>query len=179
MPIDFSDKDKQILLGHARRILETTLLHGEPAKEKCPLPKYLEKFGLFISLRKRQELRGCIGTIQPILSIWEAITENTIAAARDDIRFTPLSFRELNEIKIEISVLTKPEECLLEEIKINDGVILQQTEYKATYLPQVWEKIPDKKIFLSSLCQKAGLESNCYLDKSTKFSKYHTIVFTE
>lgn len=179
MPINLSESEKTALLEHARKILQTTATTGEPAKEKSPDPQYLEKFGVFISLHKNNELRGCIGNIQPILTLWDAITENTVAAAEDDIRFAPVAEEELNEIKIEISILTKPEECGFAEIQPGDGVIIQQGEYKATYLPQVWEKMPSKENFLASLCQKAGLDEKCYLDKVTKFYKYQAIVFSE
>jgi AmmeMemoRadiSam system protein A len=179
MPVDFSDSEKQTLLEHARKVLQTVVTTQEPAKEKSPHTKYLEKFGVFISLHKKDKLRGCIGNIQPILTIWDAITENTSAAAQEDIRFAPVTEFEIPEITIEISILTKPEECTADDIQQGDGVIIQQGEYKATYLPQVWETIPDKNDFLSSLCKKAGLEGDCYLDKITKIYKYHAIVFTE
>jgi AmmeMemoRadiSam system protein A len=179
MSIDFSDSEKRTLLEHARKILQTVVTTQEPAKEKSPNTKYLEKFGVFISLHKKDELRGCIGNVQPILTIWDAITENTSAAAQEDIRFASVTELEISDIKIEISILTKPEECTVADIQTGDGVIVQQGEYKATYLPQVWETIPDKNNFLSSLCKKAGLEGDYYLDKITKIYKYRAIVFTE
>lgn len=185
----FTRAEKQSLLEYSRRILIRAVQGDELIAEACPSEKFLEKAGVFVSLHKNQALRGlprshvlrgCIGYIEPFASIWDAVHENTISAARNDFRFLPVSVGELDKIKIEISILTPPEECSIDDIQQGvDGVIVQQGACKATYLPQVWESLADKGDFFNSLCVKAGLDENCWKNKQTKFFRYQAIVFEE
>jgi len=176
----FNDSEKADLLAYARRILENKIKNGEAEDEDCPDSNYLQSAGVFVTLNKGKELRGCIGYIEPVASIWDAIRENTVAAATGDPRFETVTEEELPEIKIEISILTRPKECRLEEIKIGeDGVVLEQGQKKSTYLPQVWQSLPEKEKFLGTLCEKAGLSAECWQESSTKFYRYGAIVFSE
>lgn len=176
----FTRAEKQSLIEYSRRILIRAVQSNELVAEACSNEKFLAKAGVFVSLHKQEELRGCIGYIEPFASIWDAVHENTIAAARNDFRFLPVSADELDKIKIEISILTPPEEYSIDDIQQGvDGVIVQQGACKATYLPQVWESFANKDDFLSSLCAKASLDENCWKNKQTKFFKYQAIVFTE
>lgn len=178
--MQFSGKDKQILLEYSRRVLAAIVNDDKTLNEPCPNDLFNEKAGVFVSLHKGKELRGCIGYIEPIVSIWSAVAENTISAATNDFRFDSVTPDELDDIKIEISVLTPPVACGLEEIKEGiDGVIIQQGEDKATYLPQVWEGLPNKEEFFNSLCLKANLDEHCWRNKQTRFFKYQAIVFSE
>ncbi len=87
---------------------------------------------------------------------------------------------ELKDCKIEISILSVPQETELEKIEENiDGVILKQGMNQATYLPQVWKNISGPAEFYGSLCIKAGLQPDCYTDPETQFYKYQTEVFNE
>ena len=132
------------------------------------------------SLNEDEKLRGCIGYIEPIEKLYKAVQLNALSAAFDDPRFSPLSENELKNVKIEISILTIPNECEFKNIKQNiDGVVLKNGRNGATYLPQVWEDIESEEEFFGSLCNKAGLEWNCYKDKNTKFSTYQAEVFSE
>ncbi|MFH0906612.1 MAG: AmmeMemoRadiSam system protein B [archaeon] len=140
------------------------------------LPKeYLEKKGVFVTLTLDEQLRGCIGNIIGKNSVFESVIENSKLSAFDDSRFLPLTKEEFEEedFEIEISILSIPAPCSLEEIKVGEGVILQNGFNSALYLPQVWEQLPDKNKFLSSLCQKAGLSKECYKEKETKFKKFN------
>lgn len=178
--MQFTENQQKKLLAYAREVLIETINNGRKTEKKPPDPIFLEKAGVFVSLHKDGELRGCIGYIEPIASIWDAIAENTISAATADFRFQEVSADELGEIKIEISILTPPVSCALNDIaQGKDGVIIQDGAHKATYLPQVWNDLKDNEQFFSSLCQKAELDSNCWHHQSTKFYKYNAIVFSE
>ena len=178
--MQFTDEQKSELLGYARQVLVHIVKDGKKVEQDCPDSNYLESAGVFVSLKKGGELRGCIGYIEPVSTIWDAIADNAVAAATRDIRFSEVSVEELEELKIDISILTPAKECQIEEIEPGKhGVIIKQGPHKATYLPQVWESLAEKEQFFGTLCQKAGLSENCWTDKSTKFYKYEAIVFSE
>jgi len=149
-----------------------------PAKD---IPNKLkEKRGVFVTLHKKNKLRGCIGYIEAVEEIYKAVQANALSAAFNDPRFNPLEKNELADCEIEISILTVPEKTSLEKIKANiDGVILKQDNNQATYLPQVWEDINSSAEFYGSLCMKAGLQADCYTDPETEFYKYQAEVFSE
>jgi len=143
--------------------------------------------GTFVTLTKEDELRGCIGQIQPNESIIDTIKENTISAAFRDYRFPPLSKNEFMKTIIEISILTKPEEIeytnsqdLLDKI-INkkDGIIIKKGVKTATFLPQVWDDLEDKKEFLTQLCIKAKLEPFEWENEKLIVKKYNVEHFSE
>jgi AmmeMemoRadiSam system protein B/AmmeMemoRadiSam system protein A len=129
-----------------------------------------EKKGCFVTLYLNNKLRGCIGYIMPQKSLYQAVVDNAYNAAYKDPRFVPVKKDEIKNLKIEISVLTIPEKInyyskdqLIEKLtpKI-DGVIINKDNRSATYLPQVWDKIPEKEIFLESLCLKAGIDPDTW-----------------
>lgn len=178
--MDLSKNQKKELLQYSRSVLSSFVNAGKKVEEEASDSLYLEKCGVFVSLHKGAELRGCIGYIEPVETMWDAIAKNTIAAASNDFRFNPVEATELPEIEIEISILTPMHECNLDEINAGqDGVVIQQGPHKATYLPQVWESMPNKEDFFSSLCQKANLPNSCWQSSKTKFYKYQAIVFKE
>ena len=163
----YTRNQKQYLLKLARQAIAYHLEHGKsPEIDTGDLdPLLLEKRGVFVTLTINGALRGCIGHLMPIQPLYLDVIDNAINAAFDDPRFDPLSKNELDAIKIEISVLNLPEkleykdaaDLLKKLIPLKHGVILKQGFYQATYLPQVWEDLGDKELFLGSLCQKAGL----------------------
>lgn len=178
--LNLTEQDKQTLLAHARGALEYYFSENEILNDDAPDSRFMEKYGVFVSLRANEELRGCIGNIEPVFPMWDAISENAISAAVHDARFLQVTKEELKNISIEISILTPPQQCSLDEIKTGeDGVVLSQAGRKTTYLPQVWEQIKNRESFFSSLCEKAGLPSDCYNNNQTKFYKYQAIVFKE
>jgi uncharacterized protein len=139
--------------------------------------KFGEKLACFVTLTEGGELRGCIGTLSAHQELWKDVIENAIHAGFDDYRFSPLSKDELSKIKIEISVLSKPEkleyknpEDLLKKIDKKMGLILKKGWNSATFLPQVWEQLPDKVLFLEHLSSKAGLLKDAW--KTAEFSFY-------
>ena len=150
-----------------------------------------EKFnpptGCFVTLTKHGQLRGCIGHIIPQVALHKAIADNAQSAALHDGRFSPVQPVELDQIEIEISVLTVPVELpfkspedLLQKLQpYRDGVVLQMNGDGATYLPQVWAQIPDKVAFLNSLAQKAGRAATDWRKPGTKIFIYHVESFSE
>jgi len=150
--------------------------------------QYLKsKKGCFVTLNKNSQLRGCIGTILPREELYKCVYRNAINAASRDIRFNPVSPQELEDIEVEISVLTVPQELeyqdaedLKEKLKpLRDGVIISKGFRQATYLPQVWEQLPNKEEFLSRLCLKAGLPQDIWKTGDVKVETYQAIVFDE
>lgn len=170
--------EKEYLLKIARETLKKHFYDGEKLEPQTVNQKLWEKQGVFVSLYKGKELKGCIGFTEPAESVILAVRDNVLSAIRDS-RFSPVMAEELEDIKIEISILTDPEKVNYEDIKTGDGVIIEQGTNKATYLPQVWQELPDREKFFSSLCQKAGLKPSCHKDKKTRFYCYQVVVFRE
>jgi AmmeMemoRadiSam system protein A len=147
----------------------------------------MEKRGCFVTIHKSGRLRGCIGTIEPTTALVDCVIQNAINAAFNDPRFPTLENSELDEIDIEISVLTPPaklhytnEADLKDKLKPGlHGVILSQGPHRATFLPQVWDQLPDPEQFLSHLCQKASLDRSCWKDKQTRIETYQAEYFGE
>jgi AmmeMemoRadiSam system protein A len=183
-----TDEDRKSLLKLARSVLESELIKG--AKIKRPVnisPPLNEKRGCFVTLHKSDVLRGCIGTIEPVRSLVANVEENAINAAFKDPRFPPLTSDELEAVDIEVSVLTLPTilefkdaEDLKQKLKSGvHGVILSRDWRGATFLPQVWEQLPDKEVFLENLCQKGGMERSAWKDKNTTVKVYEAEYFSE
>jgi len=193
----YSPGQRRVLLNLARKTL-TAVVAGKKIPEVDPaeLPAELTaERGCFVTLNKSGKLRGCIGYILPNGPLYKAVMENTRnAALRDerflrDPRFGPVKTAELGEIEIEISVLTVPKplaftsfEDLLAKLRPTvDGVVFQARSRQSTYLPQVWQKIPDKKQFLTQLAKKAGLNLPDWAWKpdAVKILTYQAEVFGE
>lgn len=178
--MNFTEEEKKFLLQTARKTLQIFFKQGEKYEPKTDNRKFLEKRGVFVTLHaKSGELRGCVGYIEPVEELLSAVAENALAAAIHDDRFPPVREEELDDLEIEISVLSAPQRVEAEKIKQGDGVVLKKGLNKSTYLPQVWEQIQDKEIFLSSLCQKASLSADCWQDEETELYRYGVEVFSE
>jgi len=183
----YTDQEKEFLLKLSRNTLNKYYEDGSTLTiSESLVPKRLkEERGVFVTLEKNGNLRGCIGYILPNGPIYQAVIENTLNAALDDPRFDPVEAEELNSTKIEISILSLPEELAVNDSKeylvelrpLIDGVVLKQSTYQATYLPQVWEDLKEPEMFLNSLCQKAGLKQKCWQDSNTKLLIYQAEVF--
>jgi AmmeMemoRadiSam system protein A len=141
----------------------------------------------FVTLTKHGELRGCIGSLQAYQALALDVQEHAIASALHDYRFPKVIPAELQDITIEISRLTPPIERqyeqpreLLELLQPGvDGVILQDGAKQATFLPQVWEKLPEPEDFLAHLCQKMGAKSDLWQRRLIKVSTYQVEEFSE
>jgi AmmeMemoRadiSam system protein B/AmmeMemoRadiSam system protein A len=186
------DKEKgKILLKLARKTIADGLnveTH-ESEKQTGALSEdiFNEHRGTFVTLTLNNQLRGCIGNLSADKSIIEGVKDNAINAAFHDPRFSPLSKSELKNINIEISLLTEPEvleyhdgEDLLEKLRPNiDGVIIRKGPYSSTFLPQVWDQLPDKQSFLEHLCQKAGLPPDEWQRPGLEVMVYQVQYFEE
>ena len=166
MPDTLSDDEKRILLTLARQALTQGV--NKQLLEPLDLSIYsdhLQQEGAsFVTLTEGGELRGCIGALEPYQPLAEDVREHAVAAALEDYRFPQVRPQELAYIQIEISRLTIPQildyqrpDELVARLRPNvDGLILKDGFRRATFLPQVWEKLPDPEMFLSHLCQKMG-----------------------
>jgi AmmeMemoRadiSam system protein A len=183
-----TDEDKVALLKLARSAIEAALIKGMKVIRPEDLTASLkEKRGCFVTLHKDGALRGCIGTIEAIKPLVASVEENALNAAFRDPRFASLEEKELNNIHIEVSVLTVPRELpfrdeddLKKKLKKGiHGVILSSSWHKATFLPQVWEQLPDVENFLGHLCIKAGMDKDCWKSKTTRVQTYEAEFFSE
>ncbi len=146
-----------------------------------------ESKGCFVTLTKKGNLRGCIGHIVPQEPLWKAVMDNAQSAAFRDGRFAPVTKEELKEIAIEISVLTVPRpltfsspDDLVKKLRPHvDGVVLRIGSRGATYLPQVWEQIPNVPTFLSSLALKAGCPADSWRGPGVEVQTYQVEPFHE
>lgn len=185
-----NQQNKEYFLQLSRRTLEKYFQNkGILNVEEDDLDNSLkEKKGVFVTLWKNQSLRGCIGSLEGTKPIFEGVIENTLASALYDPRFSPLSKEELKDIKIEISIIEplkklpdfKKEEDLLDYLKKNKpGLLIKKGIFQATFLPQVWEELKSPELFLSHLCQKAGLPPNEWKNKDLEMFEYEVDVFRE
>jgi len=150
------------LLKVARETLESQVSGKEARVSEDIKKRYGKKQACFVTLTENGDLRGCIGSLEARQELWRDVIENTINAGFNDSRFPALTEEELVKIKIEISVLSKPEKLgrgreVYDKIDNKMGIILKHDEGSATFLPQVWEQVPDKDVFLEQLSLKAGL----------------------
>jgi AmmeMemoRadiSam system protein A len=135
-----------------------------------------------VTLTENNLLRGCIGTLYPYKELYKDLIENAKHAAFDDYRFPQMRKDELPGIKIEISILSVPkklefkdEKELLNKIDKNMGIMIKRGFSSATFLPQVWEDIPDKKNFLENLCVKAGIGKDLWMSSEIYFYRVEKI----
>lgn len=184
-----NENEKQTLLRIARESMEHAV-----KKEKMPpldlnsMSELMRADGAsFVTLTIHGNLRGCIGALEPYQALALDVREHAIAAALEDPRFPPVSPSELEKIEVEVSRLTVPErleytdaEDLLAKLRPNiDGVILRDGFHRATFLPQVWDKIPDKEDFLDNLCYKMGASQNLWRKKHLEVLIYQVEEFHE
>ena len=184
-----TDDEKRILLKLSRQTIElATRYHPLPELVLNEYSAQLQEEGAsFVTLTEKGELRGCIGALEPYQPLVQDVCEHAAAAAMDDYRFTPVSPDEVSHLIIEISRLTIPQPLLYQQptellasLKPNvDGVILRDGMQRATFLPQVWEKLPDPAAFLSHLCQKMGAPSSLWQRKIIQVFTYQVEEFQE
>jgi AmmeMemoRadiSam system protein A len=186
---NLTEEEGKYLLFVARKTIQEALFERN-AKEPSPSfesPKYLERRGTFVTLTIEGALRGCIGHIIPQESLIEGVRINAVNAALHDPRFRPLSRNEFPKIRIEVSILTEPEALSFSDandlsMKLRpgiDGVIIKKSFHQATFLPQVWEQLPDKNSFLSHLCMKAGLDGDAWKKERIDVYIYQVQAFEE
>ena len=184
--VSLTEDEKIQLLSLARNTLETFIKTGTPPKFDITTneisPKLYEKYGVFVTLKKHGELRGCIGHILPKTSLFQSVIENTINSSSNDWRFNPVNVTETPDITIEISVLSQ-----LQKINSPDdftvgkeGIVIRKDNNGAVFLPQVaTEQGWSRAETLCHLCRKAGLPADAWQEDGMEFYIFTANVFHE
>ena len=185
---NLTPQDRQALVNLARSAITAELDKKAAVQRPQLLSESLkEKRGCFVTLHKKDQLRGCIGTIEPVRSLVDNVEENARNAAFRDPRFPALTADELPEIDLEVSVLTVPEILAYKDpadlkqklVPGSHGVIISKGWHSATFLPQVWDQLPDPESFLSHLCRKAGMDGDCWQAADVVVKVYRAEYFSE
>ena len=191
----FTQADGKSLIQFARENIENFLKTGT----KTPIPEkfkelFLDKYGAFVTLNRYKvsgnPLRGCIGFIEPIYPLYEVVHKVSISSAIEDPRFSPVTLGEMDNIVIELSILTPPKLIEVNEpkeylSKINigrDGLIAERGGRRGLLLPQVpvdHDRNWDVETFLRHTCNKAWLPEDSWKEKSTKIYSFQAILFEE
>ena len=179
-----SDERGSVLLAIARESLEEALGLGQGGEYGHPW--LLEPGATFVTLMRSGRLRGCVGSLRAYRPLFDDVRSNARAAAFSDTRFPPLHRDEFPEIAVEVSLLSTPEEvrvsCEEEACAVLrpgvDGVIFECEECRSTFLPQVWDQLPDPRDFLGQLKRKAGLPPS-YWRPEVRLWRYTVVKWAE
>jgi AmmeMemoRadiSam system protein A len=177
-----SDSDKHVLLQIARQSIEAAVNDNAPPNTVISQPVLREQRGAFVTLHEHNELRGCIGYVDPVKALWETVQDAAAKAALEDPRFMSVQRDELQHIEIEISVLSPLHEVTsIDEIEIGlHGLVVEFKDHRALLLPQVavstgW----DKETFLQQTLRKSGLPPQMRDHKDLKIFSFTAEVFSE
>lgn len=181
---DYTAEERSLLLRIAADSIDHGLTHGT-ALQVDPVdfpPALRETRATFVTLTIDRQLRGCMGVLEAHQPLVVDVAHNAYTAAFADPRFPPLNKRERDHIAIKLSILTPPEpmtfdseEDLLAQIRPNeDGLILEEGPCRGTFLPAVWESLPDRRDFLRHLKQKAGLSPG-YWSAGLRVKRYRAL----
>ena len=188
--MELSEEEGDKLLQIARRAIDYYLSTGDEPQvlKEFDVSEFPEPRGVFVTLRKKGELRGCIGFPLPVLPLGKAVIQAAVAAASSDFRFQSVMKEELPEMEIEISMLTEPKEIevskpeeYLEKIDVGrDGLIIDFMGYAGLLLPQVpVEEGWDVETFLQHLCIKAGLPPNTWRKEKVVIKAFQAEIIKE
>lgn len=174
-----SSEEKTELLNLARNAIHLFVKEQRTLEYETKNPRFLEPRGAFVTLKKKGVLRGCIGFIEPVLPLFQAIVQAAIYAASEDPRFPKVSREELKELEIEISVLTPLKKIQnFKEIQVGKhGLVIAKGDQKGLLLPQVAVEFNwSRETFLEQVCLKAGLPENAWKEGAEIFV-FEAIVF--
>ncbi len=181
--MSLSDQEQLQLID----IAKFSIIHGLDYDKPClpnsqdiPLALNLKQAS-FVTLLVKQQLRGCIGHLDAIQPLAVDVAQNAYYAAFKDTRFTPLTKKEWPKIEIHLSILSLPkiikfssEQNLIEQlVPYQDGLILEDQNMRATFLPSVWKNLPEPDLFLQQLKLKAGFQRDYWSDTATAY-RYST-----
>ena len=185
---EISDEDGIELVKMARKVVTEYCKNNIRIEDQNFNERFDFSSGVFVTLNKEGDLRGCIGYAMPIKKLFEGLTDAAISAATNDPRFPAVTEIELKKITFEVTILSPPKEIetnnsndYISRIKVGrDGLIVENELTAGLLLPQVpveygW----DEKEFLEYTCQKAGLDKNAWKEESTKVSNFQGVVFEE
>ncbi|NQU68780.1 MAG: AmmeMemoRadiSam system protein A [Candidatus Marinimicrobia bacterium] len=187
-PDEISEQEKQFLLKSARRSITCAVDNRSFLLSDVPIELSNLKLhaATFVTLEMNNELRGCVGKLEPDQSILDDVIGNAKSAAMKDSRFNPVSALEVDEITIKISVLSSPQDMrvdseaqlIKELVPYRDGLVISEGYRKSTFLPSVWENLSDPVEFIQHLKEKAGFSKH-YWSKRLRIQKYFTVEFGE
>lgn len=179
----FTPTERETLLGLARASIREGLKGQKLAVHADDHPPPLRAPGAsFVTLHIERELRGCIGSLEARAPLAMDVANNAWSAAFRDPRFDPLTAREYERLDIHLSILTAPEpmrfsseEDLLNQLRPGvDGLVIEESFRRGTFLPSVWEQLPEARAFLRALKRKAGLPVDFWSDR-LRVSRYTTV----
>lgn len=182
----FTPEQREMLLALAQESIEKGLFGERVGIDLGAYSGVLaENRASFVTLNKNHQLRGCIGSLEAYQPLVMDVASNAYSAAFRDPRFSPLVHEELAGLAIHISVLTPAEPMhfdseasLLEQLQPHvDGLILSAGPRRGTFLPSVWESLPDAREFLNQLKRKAGLPTD-YWGSDVRIERYRTVSIT-
>jgi hypothetical protein len=184
--IELSERQQDQLLGIARQAIQCQLSGLARPAPDCLAQQLEARLGTFVTLTRAAALRGCIGTLHGTLPLHLAVADAARSAARSDPRFPPLQAHELAGIQIEIAVLSPLQplpavsrELLLASLRPGiDGLLLEDQGRRSTFLPKVWEQLPDPEEFFAQLLAKAGLPPG-HWSGTLRLQRYQALSFRE
>jgi MEMO1 family protein len=179
---DLTEREQKSLLGIARNTLEKYIRTGKVPEAKPLTPKLSEKRGAFVTLHEHGDLRGCIGYVEAVKPLFQAVSDMAVAASTEDPRFPPVEAGELDKIDIEITVLSplrplpSPESVVVGK----HGLVIRKGFRSGLLLPQVpVEQCWNREQFLANTCLKAGLQPSAYKEKDAQLFCFTGQVFGE
>ncbi|MCL4412323.1 MAG: TIGR00296 family protein [Candidatus Thermoplasmatota archaeon] len=185
---EYTDEDGENATKMARRAIEEYIDIKLIVKNSYG-GKFVEKRGVFTTLTTSSgKLRGCVGFPEPVFPLGEAVIKSAISAASSDPRFPPVTKEEMDDMTVEVSMLSKPVALAVKNRKDlpsmiavgRDGLIAERDSFSGLLLPQVAvEEKMDQKAFLKAVCWKAGMEPDCWKDDDTSISTFNAEVFYE
>jgi len=188
LSIKLQDTERELLLQIARQSIRNGLRKGDALELALDelSDALTSPLGVFVTLTQQDILRGCIGSMESSEPLAQSVAESAYGAAFHDARFPQLAAYELEQTCIEISILSPMEAMpvgsrsdLLSTLRPGvDGLLLRDRNYRSTFLPKVWEQLPDPAAFLDRLLAKAGLPTS-HWSTTMQFFRYHTVSFSE
>jgi AmmeMemoRadiSam system protein B/AmmeMemoRadiSam system protein A len=184
-------REQQAILDLAQKAVHTQVREGRqmqvPPDLLARLPRLGTTLGAFVTLKKHGELRGCIGTLKASQPLADDVVSNAVNAAIRDPRFSPMRPDELGDIAVSVSVLDVPRpltgvtgEALAKKLGAeHPGLIIEFEGRRSTFLPQVWDELPEPTEFLGHLCRKQGSPANCWREAAARFESYGAQVIGE
>jgi len=180
--MQLSEADQALLFRAARESIQARLKGQPPPAIQPSSPLLSEPRGVFVTLHLQGRLRGCIGYLEAVMPLLQAVQEMAVAAAFNDPRFSPLREAELADLKLEISILS-PMRLIkkVDEIEVGKhGLYLVRGQYRGLLLPQVATEYRwDRTTFLQQTCAKAGLPGDAWKDPATRISIFTAEILKE
>jgi len=169
------------LAALAAQVIQQALMATSMGAQRCEAERFTAPGASFVTLKQHSRLRGCIGSLEARRALRDDVAENALAAALRDPRFAPLAPLDLPSTEVEISVLSAPVALLFEDDQDFfrqlrpgiDGLIIEHQGRRATYLPSVWEQLPQAELFVHELRRKAGIERGVAL-RALRVQRYTT-----